>query len=328
MKRQSGAALISVLLVVAIVTLVCAGMVARQQISIRSQANQMAIRQAWHYALGGEALALGILAADVQKNEKGERPESVDHPQEAWAKPLPIFPIEQGKIAVRIEDLSGRLNVNNLIVDGKIDKESVKRFERLLKLHQIEKPFADRLLDWLDEDHETSGVYGAEDPQYLLMQPAYRAANRKMQDISELRLLLEMTEIEFRRIQPYVSTLPTFVPINVNTASDVVLATLADSLDPEAVQGLISGRGSDGYQDIRSFLDQPGLAGTGVRGIGLAVKSDFFLVQTEVQLSDRKQVLLSTVQRDDDGQLWVLRRSMGRTAPMPSAVLANREEGP
>ena len=57
MKAQRGVALITVLLVVAVVTVVCASMIARQQLSIRATSNQLQARQAWHYALGGEALA-------------------------------------------------------------------------------------------------------------------------------------------------------------------------------------------------------------------------------------------------------------------------------
>ena len=68
MKRQRGVALITVLLVVAIVTVVCAGMIARQQLSIRGTANQVQARQAWHYALGGEALAQSIL----RREENGD----------------------------------------------------------------------------------------------------------------------------------------------------------------------------------------------------------------------------------------------------------------
>ena len=66
MSRQRGVALITVLLVVAIVTVVSAAMVARQQLSIRATSNQLQARQAWHYALGGEALAQAILARDLR----------------------------------------------------------------------------------------------------------------------------------------------------------------------------------------------------------------------------------------------------------------------
>ena len=68
--------------------------------------------------------------------------------------------------------------------------------------------FAERLIDWLDDNQEVSGSYGAEDNQYLLLEPPYRAANRPMQDVSELRLLLELSERDYRRLLPHVSALP------------------------------------------------------------------------------------------------------------------------
>ena len=69
MRRQQGVALITVLLVVAIVTVVTAGIIARQQLSIRSSANQLTARQAWHYALGGEALAQALPGSTPQLQE-------------------------------------------------------------------------------------------------------------------------------------------------------------------------------------------------------------------------------------------------------------------
>ncbi|MAL93237.1 MAG: general secretion pathway protein GspK, partial [Pseudomonas sp.] len=106
MSRQRGVALITVLLVVAIVTVVSGAMVARQQLSIRATSNQLQARQAWHYALGGEALAQAILARDLKGGEPGAA--AIDHLLEPWAQPLPAFEIDQGEILVRIEDLAGR----------------------------------------------------------------------------------------------------------------------------------------------------------------------------------------------------------------------------
>ncbi|SUD53920.1 general secretion pathway protein K [Ectopseudomonas oleovorans] len=82
MKRQKGVALITVLLVVAVVTVVCAGLIARQQLSIRSSANQLHVTQAWHYALGGETLAKAMLERDLRH---GDPRQPVDHLLEPWA---------------------------------------------------------------------------------------------------------------------------------------------------------------------------------------------------------------------------------------------------
>jgi len=311
MRRQQGVALVTVMLVVAIVTVICSGLIARQQLAIRASGNQLASQQAKQYALGGEALGVAVLTRDLK--EPGSDPrQPVDHPLEAWAKPLPAFPIEQGEIGVRIEDLAGRFNVNSLVQDDKVNKQAVERFRRLLLRLEIDTPYAERLVDWLDRDQEPTGEYGAEDNQYLLAQPPYRTAGHEMQDASEVRLLLGMSEDDYRRLRPYIAALPAKVPLNVNTASALVLSSLADSLDPTDATALMGARGREGYRDVRSFLDQPALAGTGVREEGLAVGSSYFLVISEVRLDDRREVLSSTLQRDSKGGVWVLRRSLGQ----------------
>jgi len=330
MRRQQGVALITVLLVVAIVTVVCAGLIARQQLAIRSTANQFQARQAWHYALGGEALAQSILSRDFKAS--GGNPQSaVDHLFEAWAKPLPVFLIEQGEIAVRIEDLSGRFNLNSLA--EKTPKgpqapgekgEAKKRFERLLinlKIQQA-KVYADRLEDWLDDNQEPSGDYGAEDNQYLLQQPAYRSANQVLEDVSELRLLLEMNEIDYRRLAPYVSALPSEASLNINTASAMVLSCLSDELNPSAAQALISARGREGFRDVTSFTNQA----MGVKPEKLEVKSNYFRAVSEVRIADRRQVLSSTLHRDAKGRVRVLQRDLGQPALLPPVTQEQKEE--
>lgn len=311
MRRQAGVALVTVLLVVSIVTMVCGGLIARQQLSIRNAGNQLVVNQAWHYAMGGEALGQAVLLRDLKA--PGNDPRApVDHPLEAWAQPLPIFPIDGGEIAVSIEDLAGRFNLNSLVLDDRPDEQAVKRFRRLLLRLEIEQPYAERLIDWLDGDQEPSGEYGAEDNHYLLSQPPYRTAGQEMKDVSELRLLLGMTEQDYQRLAPHVAALPAQVQLNVNTAGALVLSSLADNLDPVSAQGLISGRGKEGYRDVRSFLDQPGLAGTGVMAAGLGVGSHFYQVRSEVRLGERRQVLLSTLQRDPRGVVRVVRRDAGQ----------------
>jgi len=323
-NRQRGAALVTVLLVVAVVTVICSSLIARQQLAIRASGNQLASQQAKLYALGGEALGLAVLMRDLK--EPGSDPMNpVDHPLELWAKPLPAFPIEQGEISVRIEDLAGRFNVNSLVADDRVNKLAVERFQRLLLRLEIETPYAERLIDWLDKDQEPTGEFGAEDNQYLLAQPPYRTAGQEMQDASEMRLLLGMTEEHYRRLRPYIAALPAKVPLNVNTASAVVLSSLSDSLDLAAAGALLTGRGREGYRDVRAFLDQPAMAGTGVREVGLAVGSNYYLARSEVRLDERREILSSTLQRDSQGNIRVLRRSLGQSGHERFVPVDNNE---
>ena len=319
MKRQRGVALITVLLVVAIVTVVSAAMVARQQLSIRASSNQLQARQAWHYALGGEALAQAILARDLRTGATGEPGASgeaaaVDHLLEPWAQPLPAFEIDQGEILVRIEDLAGRFNLNDLLRDQQPNIAAVEQFRRLLLRLQISAPYAERLLDWLDPDQQASGEFGAEDNAYLALDPPYRNAGRRLHDLSELRLLLDMREEDFQRLAPYVAALPPGVPLNVNTASAMVLSSLSDNLSLGAAESLIELRRAAPFRNSAAFLAQPAMAGTTLQGTALAVGSQFFQATSEVRGGDRRLALVSLLQREQDGSVRVLARNLGQPA--------------
>ncbi|WP_313482150.1 type II secretion system minor pseudopilin GspK [Stutzerimonas kunmingensis] len=319
MKHQRGVALITVLLVVAIVTVVSAAMVARQQLSIRASSNQLQARQAWHYALGGEALAQAMLARDLRAGATGEagangEAAAVDHLLEPWAQPLPAFEIDQGEILVRIEDLAGRFNLNDLLRDQQPNPAAVEQFRRLLLRLQISAPYAERLLDWLDPDQQPSGEYGAEDNAYLALDPPYRSAGRRLHDLSELRLLLDMREEDFQRLAPHVVALPPNVPLNVNTASAMVLSSLSDNLSLGAAESLVELRRAAPFRNSAAFLAQPALAGTTLQGTALAVGSQFFQATSEVRLGDRRLALVSLLQREQDGSVRVLARNLGQPA--------------
>ncbi|UVE19083.1 type II secretion system minor pseudopilin GspK [Pseudomonas sp. LS44] len=310
MRRQRGVALITVLLVVAIVTVVCAGLIAREQLSIRSSANLLSVRQAWQYAQGGELLAKSILQRDLRQ---GDPRQPVDYLGEAWARPLATFPLDGGELRLRIEDLSGRFNLNSLVQQRQVNQQAVARFRRLLLLLEIERPYAERLQDWLDQNQEPSGENGAEDNQYLLLQPPYRAANRPLMDVSELRLLVDMNEADFLRLQPYVSALPDDAKLNVNTASAMVLASLANGVSLGMAESLVAARGREGFRNIDEFLGQPALAGVGLTGQGLAVGSQYFQVISEVSIDEHRQVLVSRIKRSSDGRMRVLARDLGQS---------------
>lgn len=312
MSRQRGVALITVLLVVAIVTVVSAAMVARQQLSIRASSNQLQARQAWHYALGGEALAQAILARDLKGGEPGAA--AIDHLLEPWAQPLPAFEIDQGEILVRIEDLAGRFNLNDLLRDQQPNPAAVEQFRRLLLRLQISAPYAERLLDWIDPDQQPSGELGAEDNVYLGLDTPYRSAGRRLHDLSELRLLLDMREEDFQRLAPYVVALPPNVPLNVNTASAMVLSSLSDNVSLGAAESLVELRRAVPFRNSAAFLAQPALAGTTLQGTALAVGSQFFQATSEVRLGDRRLALVSLLQREQDGSVRVLARNLGQPA--------------
>lgn len=328
-RLQRGVALLTVLLVVAVVTVVCAGLIARQQLAIRASANQLHTRQAWQYALGGETLARVMLRRDFRQ---GNAAQQIDHLGEPWAQPSISFPLDDGgELRIHIEDLNGRFNLNSLLREGgqgeeggaaQVDQKALKQFRLLLTRLGIDATlYPQRLLDWLDPNQEMTGVNGAEDDQYLLLAPPYRAANRPLKDISELRLLLDMKEADYRKLAPYVAALPSGAALNLNTASAPVLASLSEVFDPAVAQAIVTLRGRQGFPSVEAFTSLPLLAGIGqLEGMALAVRSQYFQVTSEVRLAERRLVLVSVLQRGGDGRVQVLSRDLGRDT-FPSAPI-------
>jgi general secretion pathway protein K len=343
-------------LVVAIVTLVATGLVYRERLSIRTAANQLYTLQAWQYALGGEQLAASLLTQDWQTRDQKE---PVDNLAEAWAQPMPAFEVDGGSIQIQIEDLGGRFNLNSVqaaaapatpeTADGSDNStqtssdastttstdnangaaasqsSGLEQFRRLLTELELNPLYADRLRDWIDQDQDLSNAESAEDNQYLLLKPAYRAANQPLVDTSELRLL-GMSAAEYQRLAPYVTALPSDATLNVNTASAEVLASLSPTLDMALAQQLVTARGKEGYSNVQDFLALPQLAAAGLQAQSLSVQSRYFRVLTRVKLADRVLLLSSVIQRDKDGHLQVLSRDLGQD-PALAAVQDPTEAG-
>ena len=312
MSRQRGVALITVLLVVALVSVVCTGLVLRQQLAIRSTGNQLLVRQAQYYAEGGELLGKAILQRDLRE---GDPRQPLDHLGEPWANPKLSFPLDEGgELRLRIVDLSGRFNLNSLAAGGETTELAQQRLRRLLLQLQLPLEYAERLRDWLDQDQDGSGASGAEDAQYLLLQPPYRTGPGLIREVSELRLLLGMKEAEYRRLLPFVSALPVEAKLNVNTASAQVLASLGENVSASALAAVVSMQKRGGYRDLAGFAQQLGVP---PETPGLDIGSQYFQVISEASLGERRQVLVSYLQRGNDGRVRVLARDLGQSGIAP-----------
>ncbi len=300
--RQSGVALITVMLVVALATTAAVAMAGRQQLDIRRTANALQQGQAWMYLLGMEDWAGQFLSQDRRDND-------VDHMGEDWAIRLPPLPVEGGELRGGLQDLQGRFNLNNLAQGGEAGKTARQRFERLLQSLQLSPSLAGGVQDWLDTDQEARFPAGAEDVYYLGQTPSYRAANRLMRVPDELLLVKDIGHKEYRKLQPYITTLPVPTPLNVNTASAELLASLADDLAVGDLQGLIEKRRDTPYTSVEDFLAEPVFAGKKIPDTGLTVQSDYFLLQAEADIGHLRQRLYCLLERDEKGRIQTLLRS-------------------
>ncbi len=324
MSRQRGIALITALLVVALATTAAVAMVSRQQIEIRRTGNLLDGEQAMLYVFGVEDWAGQILRDDRKKNAH-------DHLGEDWASVLPPLPIEGGQLSGYVEDLQGRFNLNNLLdANGQASPADVGQFRELLAVAGVNLELADALVDWLDADLDATVPAGAEDPAYLGLELPYRAANRPMRQVSELRLVAGFNDplppdlqtpkeclanpsqpprTTYEALEACITVLPQRTAINVNTAPIPVLMSLSAGLSAQDAQSLRDGGSTNGYDDINTFLQHPVLAGRAVNAGAVTVASDHFAVSAEVTVGRVTTRMRSLLWRDQNGSTRVVERA-------------------
>jgi general secretion pathway protein K len=289
-SRQRGIALVTALLIVSLATVAAVAMATRLQVDVRRTGNLLHGEQAYAYALAAESWAEVILRRDADNSKS-------DTLAEDWATALPPIAVEGGIVSGHIEDLQGRFNVNNLVgADGKPSQPDLEYFRRLLGLLGLEPGLATALVDWIDADINATIPDGAEDDIYLLETPPYRAANRPLVSISELRLVKGYSPEIIAMLEPYLTALPEPTPLNVNTASPLVLQALHDDMGPLDAEQLITARGDTGFTNLDAFLALDALAGLQL-DVGVDIKSDWFSVLTDVRIGRGQAQLESRLQR-------------------------------
>ncbi len=303
-RGQSGAALVTAMLVVALATIVATAMAHRMQLDIQRQGNLQSAERSYQYAMGLELWALAALRLDAQETP------NLDSRLELWASSLPIIDLPEGRLAGQMEDLDGRFNINNLFVAGVRQSRQIERFQRLLMQLEVNPQLAEVLVDWMDPDG-TAEPGGAEDGEYMRRQPAYRAANRQVSHISELRALSGMDEDSYQRLLPHVAALPvdqTPTLVNVNSATLEVLKCL----DPAITQSVAERIHQDGAANFQSFDElQRTLSPINLLYLRdtIGLDSRYFSAHGMVEVDGRLQHYFSLIEQGQRGFQVIHRRS-------------------
>lgn len=306
--RQQGVALITAILITALVSSVAISLAWDNALDMRRTMTLLYRDQAVHVAMGAESWVQSILRDDLSETD-------TDHLGEIWASDLPALPVQsaavQGELFGSIEDLQGRFNVNNLIdQDGEIDELALEQFQRLLQVLEIDPRFAGIAADWIDANLEAGFPDGAEDAIYTGFIPAYRAANVPLSNVSELAAIEGMDKETFDILRPHIVALPGRTGINVNTATAAVLQSLDENLTASDVDGLVSEREDGGFADVQTTFSTivtpeilPSIEDT----------SSYFQLKVVVQIATVRIIYFSTLQRGPRGDVVPILRSLGTT---------------
>lgn len=301
--KEKGVALITVMLILALATILAVSMTSRHQLDIHRSANVFNFEQTYQYVLGAEIWAKQILKRDSEDNK-------TDSFDDVWAMQLPTLPIEGGKMGGQIEDLQARFNINNLVLGGKPQMLQVERFKLLLRNLDLNEELSQTIIDWLDSNEET-GFLGAEDNEYLNLSPAYRTANQSMQDVSELLLIKGIDFETYEKLLPFVCVLKSGSAINVNTASAEVLSSIVKDITLEDAKSLVEERDNKKHNSVDGFLQHPLLKLKKIKAEGLSVSSNNFQLNSYAQVERILVEYSSVLHRKDDGTVVLVKRSQG-----------------
>jgi general secretion pathway protein K len=294
--NNRGVALITVLLVVALVSVLASQAVWQQHLAVRRSTNVLMQQQAMFYHLGAETWVKQWLKTEIPAQIKG-------------VYRLPSTPITGGKIQAQLSVQEARYNLNNLLLDdGQASVLDIAYLQRLFKQLDLPSAWVMLLVDWLDAD-QTVLPDGAEDGHYLLAQPAYRTADQLLSSLSELWLILPMTLAHYQSLQTHVCVLPQRTKINLNLAPAALLLALDQQVTVYQADYLIRQRKQQPFSQLtevsKAVQDFPREHLADFFGFD----RQFFSLSTDVSLNDISFHGTSLVQKAGQ-QMRIIQRQL------------------
>ncbi|WAI87602.1 Putative type II secretion system protein K [Psychrobacter sp. SC65A.3] len=250
---QRGVALLTILLLVVSITVVAGAMLASQKIAIRRSGLLFDQNQLLQDIDAGQQLAVTMIRADANLND-------TDSTQDIWAKPVPPYTLGTHSIGIEIRDEASRFNINNLYQNGAVDSNALAVFQRLLTQLNLAPDIAIAVLDYQDTDSEVYQDGGDESTVYN--QQSNSSAdndlpNQRLVNIDQLQNVKGIDAEVLAVLRPYITVVPHYLPINMNTASPVILAALIDGATSQQMQTIVDLREKQVFESIDEIWQLP-----------------------------------------------------------------------
>ena len=331
LPHQRGAALLTAMIVVALVAVLSATALWQQWRAVDIETAQRQRQQSDWILWGALDWARIIL-------RKSSTDSTVDHLGEAWAVPLQdarlsSFLSTTGSsvddpaldlfLSGHIEDLQGRLNVRNLVNADAPDPGAVEMFGRLFDLLQLPGQELSVLQTQLraalraaapptntaSPSGNTSTANAASSPAPLLPQRVDQLG------------WLGLSAATIARLAPYICILPERTPVNLNTASDVVLQAAIGGMALSDIQAMTNTRAQAHFTSVVDAASRLPAAGLLRSSAWFSVNSHYFEVQLQVRYDGQTVQELAAVQRNG-GVIMPLWRQRARLqgSPAPSSL--------
>lgn len=304
--RQRGAALLAAMLTVTLVASFAAAAAWQQWRAVEIEKAERARVQAGWILIGALDWARLILREDARSG-------GADHLAEPWAVPLQearlssflaadknntaLSPEEEGVelfLSGQIADMQSKLNVLNLIENGKMSEPALRAFLKLFALLDIQPRELFRMIEGLTaaSDLSADGKGG----QFAPLMP---------QRVEQL-VWTGLSQDTLDKLSPFITVLPARTPINLNTApAEVIYASVPD-LKMDGARRLVTQRAAQHFRNLNEAsklaADIAGQFNEGQHSIA----SRYFEVRGRLRLENTVVQERSLVQREglDVKTLW------------------------
>lgn len=321
-RAQGGAAILAAMLTVVLVATLATTVLWQQWRAVEVEAAERTRTQSVWVLSGALDWARLILREDARQG-------GADHLGEPWAVPLEqarlstFLAADRGSaqaadatqeafLAGRIVDLQSRLNVTNLVLNGKVHEPSRVAFARLFDHLGLPASELELMVDNLRRAHPgdpanpAAAAEAAKDPTAPLWP----------QDLAQLAWV-GLSAPSIAVLRPFVTVLPTRTPVNLNTAPAEVIYACVEEFELADAHRLVTARS---LKPLTSLADVRQVAGEGpiFDGARHGVKSDFFEVAGSLRLEQITVQVRSVVQREglEVKTIWRQRDVAAAQAPL------------
>jgi general secretion pathway protein K len=309
--EREGMALLTVLLLVAVMSVVAVALLDDVRFSVRRTTNAEIGGQAQWLASGAELLASNRIKRLVQSSP------TRTPLQPEWNGRRLDFPVENGTISATVSDGQACFNLNSVVLG--VGEDLVARPHGAMQFRALGRAvgvpdsrmraIADGLTDWLDADAEALPL-GAEDGAYAGLSTPYRTAGVMLAEVSELRAVKGVDADAYRRLRPYVCALPTsrLSPLNVNTLTleqaPLITMLTGGVIAPDRARAVIAARPRDGWANGEAFWAASGLQGftpDEETREQATVLTRFFRLRVDVEYAGVRAVRTALLEARQDG---------------------------
>jgi general secretion pathway protein K len=294
LKRQRGAAILVAMLVLTLVATLAAGLQWRQWRMLQQESAARTQSQAAWVLVGALDWARLILREDARSATNGP---PVDHLGEPWALPLQEAKLssflsaealsdpsqDEAYLSGGITDAQAKINLTNLINGNVLSIPAMATLQNLYQ--QLNLPLPE-LQNWA--------------PMWLASQPTASPNSSGMTPLRpqliEQLSWLGVSESSIQILKDYVTILPQPTPINLNTASAIVIAATVPGINLAQAQKLVLARAQSPLQNVQDANNLLGIS-TNLSMTDFSVSTQYFEVLGQLRLGDWVLQEVSLVQR-------------------------------